>query len=76
MPMSKYKANQKCPKCKTKKEVRRDYEADQITSQYVRGLHEMKTIGEYAEKQSKIYGPEKCKRMAEGFKTKRPPKET
>jgi len=51
--------------------IMRDYQEDSVNISYVPGLSECKTAGQYAEKQSKKYGKEKCQKMIEGFKTKK-----
>ena len=42
-----------------------------MSSHYAFGLSECKTLGHYADKQSKIYGKEKCQKMSEDFVTKK-----
>ncbi len=60
----------KCPSCKSKK-VYRNYQEDAVVTNYIRGLHECKTLGEYADKQSaKMTKSEKEGRIA-GYKTKK-----
>jgi len=59
----------KCSSCKSKK-VYRDFAADSVSSNYVYGLSECKTVQQYAEKQTKLYGKEKTQKMIESFKTK------
>jgi transcription initiation factor TFIIIB Brf1 subunit/transcription initiation factor TFIIB len=62
--------NVKCPFCKSKK-VCRDYEEDKVVVNYIGGLHECETIGEYADKQTaKLSEDEKNERLA-GFVTKK-----
>ena len=62
--------NIKCPNCNTKKRVYRDFNADNVTSNYIKGLHEVKTVGEYADKQTKLYGKYQVEDMSESFVTK------
>ena len=60
----------KCPDCKNTK-VFRDFGTDNVCSNYIKGLHECKTIGEYAEKQTKEYGKYKVEDMERDQVTKR-----
>ncbi|NVM35809.1 MAG: hypothetical protein HWN81_09450 [Candidatus Lokiarchaeota archaeon] len=53
----------KCPSCKSKK-IYRDFLADNITPNYIKGVHEAKTLGELADKRSKKLG----RRAVEGIK--------
>ena len=53
---SEYKDRLKCPKCKKIKNVHRDYAADNVYGGYSYSLSETKTLGHYADKQSKKYG--------------------
>jgi hypothetical protein len=62
--------NVKCPNCNTKKKVYRDFNADNVTPNYIKGLHEAKTVGEYADKQTKLYGKYQVEDMSESFVTK------
>jgi len=71
--MQDYNAKQRCPNCRRTKTVHRNYEEDQTHSHYVHGLHECKTVGHYADKQTKMYGKEKTASMLESFKTKKDP---
>lgn len=64
--------NCRCPSCRSTRIVRNYYE-DRVIPNYVKGLHECETLGEYADKQTKLYGKEKCEQMAKDFKTKRKP---
>ena len=68
-----YTSCQACPQCKKTEYVNRDYMSDQVHSHYVHGLHECKTVGHYAEKQTKMYGKEKYEKMQKSFKTKKKP---
>jgi DNA-directed RNA polymerase subunit RPC12/RpoP len=60
----------RCGHCNSKK-VFRDFSEDQVTSNVIAMLSESRTLGEYADKQSKKYGKEKCELMRESFKTKK-----
>jgi hypothetical protein len=62
-----------CPNCRKRKNVNRNYEEDSVTSNYIKGLHECETLGEYADKQTKKYGEAKCERMRRDFVTKKKP---
>ncbi len=64
--------NIKCNHCKSKNIIR-DYETDNVTANYIKGLHECKTLGEYADKQTKKYGQYKCEDMLSNLKTKKNP---
>jgi putative FmdB family regulatory protein len=68
-----YSEKQRCPQCRHLKSVYRDYEEDAFTPNYIKGLHECKTVGEYADKQTKKYGKAKCEQMLRDFKTKKKP---
>lgn len=62
----------KCPFCKSTK-VFRDYSVDRTVPNYIKGLHECETVGEYADKQTaKLSNDERQARIA-GFKTKKDP---
>lgn len=65
--MAEYQDQPVCPKCKKNKKVFRCFDVDSVHSHYVFGLSECKTIGQYAEKQTKLYGEEKCAKMREEF---------
>ena len=71
--MKDYTDNQSCPSCKERKAVFRDFEEDASTvhASVVLSLSEVKTLGHYADKQTKKYGKEKCEEMAREFKTKK-----
>lgn len=62
----------KCPECKSKRVIR-DYGADRVVPNYVKGLHEVKTIGEYADKQTAKMSRDEVAAKLEGFKTKKNP---
>jgi len=62
-----------CPSCRKRKFLHRNYVNDSTTIAYVKGLHECTTIGEYADKQTKLYGKEKCEKMKRDFITKKQP---
>lgn len=55
----------KCQNCSSKKT--RAYEYDTVNTFVVAGLSDCKTIGQYAEKQTKKYGKEKCEDMRRKF---------
>lgn len=60
----------KCPSCKSKK-IYRNYQEDAVITNYVGGLHECKTLGEYADKQrAKMSRSEADGRLAD-YKTKK-----
>lgn len=69
--MEEYIANPNCVSCENNKNVYRDYATDSIDVHYVYGLSECKTVGHYADKQTKKYGEEKSKKMIESFKTQK-----
>jgi len=64
-----------CPACHSK-HVYRDYQSDRVTPNYIKGLHECTTIGEYADKQTEKYGKDKCEEMTRGFNEYRNKKST
>lgn len=68
---SEYEDRLRCPKCKKKKNVHRDYSEDNVYGGYSYSLSETKTLGHYADKQAKKYGKWKCEDMRKGFKTKK-----
>jgi|6_EtaG_2_1085325.scaffolds.fasta_scaffold04102_8 hypothetical protein len=55
-----------CPECSSSK-VYRDYSSDTMVTNYIKGLHECATLGEYADKQTKKYGKDKCEEMSQDF---------
>ena len=59
-----------CPECKSKK-VFRDFSEDRVASNYVKGLHEATTLGEYADKQTKRLGKAKVEQIRRDQKTKK-----
>lgn len=64
--------NLKCPSCKSSK-IFREYDLDQVVGNYINGLHECKTLGEYADKQTaKMSRDERDAKLA-SFKTKKNP---
>jgi len=65
--MKDYSEKQLCPSCKNKESVFRDFQTDSVTPNMVPMLSECKTLQQYAEKQTKIYGEEKCAKMREEF---------
>ena len=68
----KKKLKLKCPDCKNGS-VYRDYKFDNTIINYIKGLHECKTLGEYADKQTKKYGKNKVEEMRRKFKTVKDP---
>jgi putative FmdB family regulatory protein len=60
----------KCPSCKSKK-IHRDFLADNITPNYIKGMHEATTLGELADKRCKKLGKQTVEGMREDFKTKK-----
>ena len=62
----------RCKQCGSKK-IYRDYSDYNLFVKYVPNLSECKTIGQYADLQTKKYGKEKCQKMLENFKTKKQP---
>jgi putative FmdB family regulatory protein len=68
---SEYRDKKKCPSCKKIKSVHRDYEEDNVYGAYNFSVSEAKTLGHYADKQSKKYGKWKCEDMKRDFKTKK-----
>ena len=69
--MEDYTPKQKCPECKKKKSVFRDFSEDKVYSAVALSLSEVKTLGHYADKQTKQYGKWKCEDLAADFKTKK-----
>ena len=61
-----YSSNQNCPHCNNSN-VYREYNIDNACINYINGLSEAKTLQEYAEKQTKKYGQEKCNEMRQKF---------
>tara|TARA_R110002020_G_scaffold46539_17_gene132388 strand:- start:3240 stop:3605 length:366 start_codon:yes stop_codon:yes gene_type:complete len=59
-----------CPSCNSSK-VYRNYQSDAVVTNYIKGLHECTTLGEYADKQSKKYGKEKTNSMLQNQVTKK-----
>ncbi len=62
----------KCPECDSN-EIHRDYKEDNFVTNYIKGLHECSTLGEYADKQTKMYGKDKVEGMKRDFVTKKKP---
>lgn len=60
----------KCPSCKSNK-IHRDFLADNITPNYIKGVHEATTLGELADKRSKKLGRRTCEGMKQDQKTKK-----
>ena len=69
--MNEYADKQSCPSCRKRKTVFRNFEEDQTHASVVLSLSEVKTLGHYADKQTKQYGKAKCEEMAREFKTKK-----
>ena len=69
--MSEYKDKPDCPSCDKAENVFRNFEEDQIHMAVSLSLSEVKTLGHYADKQTKKYGKWKCEDMARDFKTKK-----
>ena len=69
--MNEYTDKQSCPSCRKRKTVFRNFEEDQTHASVVLSLSEVKTLGHYADKQTKKYGKAKCEEMAREFKTKK-----
>ena len=67
---SEYKDKKKCPCCNKIKPVHRDYGEDNIYGGYSYSLSEAKTLGHYADKQSKKFGKNKVEDMMREQKTK------
>ena len=68
---SEYKDKIKCESCKNKKSVYRNFEEDEVYGAYSYSLSEAKTIGHYADKQSKKLGKNKVEDMVREQKTKK-----
>ena len=68
---SEYKSRKKCPSCAKIKSVHRDYEEDEVYGSYNYSLSETKTLGHYADKQTKKLGKNKVEDMFREQKTKR-----
>ena len=68
---SKYKDKIKCPSCKKTKMVYRNFQEDEFYAAYNYSLSEAKTIGHYADKQSKKLGRNKVEDMVREQKTKK-----
>jgi len=69
--MSDYSDKRRCPECKKSKNVHRNYAEDNIYGAYSYSLSEVKTIGHYADKQTKKYGNEKVDHMLGEQRTKK-----
>ena len=69
--MAEYKDKVTCEECKTDTHVFRDFAKDEIHTSVNLSLSEVKTLGHYADKQSKKYGKWKCEDMSREFKTKK-----
>lgn len=63
-------AKAKCPSCKSKK-VYRDFLSDNFVPNYVKGLHEASTLGEYADKQTKKMSKDQVAQALADQKTKK-----
>ena len=68
---SEYKDKIKCTSCNKKKSVYRNFEEDEVYTAYNYSLSEAKTIGHYADKQSKKLGKNKVEDMIREQKTKK-----
>lgn len=68
---SEYTDRKKCPSCKKIKPVHRDYEEDGVYAAYSYSLSEARTIGHYADKQSKKLGKNKVEDIIRNQETKR-----
>ena len=66
-----YKEKVPCPECANVESVYRDYEEDNVYGAYSYSVSEAKTIGHYADKQSKKYGKAKVEDMIRDQKTKK-----
>ena len=62
--------NMKCKNCDSDNVIR-DISNWTGGIHYVKGLHECKTVGEYAEVQTKKYGPQKVEDMQREMKTQK-----
>ena len=58
-----YKQKVPCPECANVESVYRDYEEDNIYGAYSYSVSEAKTLGHYADKQSKKHGKAKVEDM-------------
>ena len=68
---SKYKDKRNCPSCKKKKAGYRNFQEDEVYAAYNYSLSEAKTIGHYADKQSKKLGKNRVEDMIREQKTKK-----
>lgn len=68
---SEYKDKIKCTSCNKKKSVYRNFEEDEVYAAYNYSLSEAKTIGHYADKQSKKLGKNRVDDMIREQKTKK-----
>jgi len=68
---SEYKDKIKCTSCNKKKSVYRNFEEDEVYGAYNYSLSEAKTIGHYADKQSKKLGKNRVEDMIREQKTKK-----
>ena len=59
----------KCPFCKSSR-IYRDFFEDNITTNYIKGVHEATTLGELADKQTKKLGKNKAASLKAKMKTK------
>ena len=69
--MDEYQPREPCPICEDVGDVYRDFSQDNIYTQYKLGLHEIKTLGHYAERQTEIKGSYEVESMRQKFKTKK-----
>jgi len=63
----------KCMVCHSKSKVSRRYDEDNVTVNYIKGLHECATLGEYADKQTKKMSSDHVEEKMADFKTKKNP---
>ena len=63
----------KCIQCHSKSKVFRNYDKDNVVVNYIKGLHECATLGEYADKQTKKMSSDHIDEKMADFKTKKNP---
>jgi len=63
----------KCVMCHSKSKVSRNYSKDNVVVNYIKGLHECATVGEYADKQTKKMSSDHIDEKTADFKTKKNP---
>ena len=69
----KYNEKPECPVCESKEFVYRNFAADRVSPHYVNGLHECKTLGQYADKQSEKMSTEQKAEILAKQVTKKDP---